>query len=194
MPRNWTNRRCQSSLAYRLGTSVYNSLWPKIKLTANYIYSNGPWGPWTQEERWEENSGYSPSTIAAEIARLVDAAQIALDNYDTVDAANWLNAADYWQQNVTSWTYTTQGCPNVNSNCNSTSMYIRINTSGAQGGGLPSGWNPSAYPNPNMSISIGNNGGTHRAIDIVDGGFLELVRNGGETAERPDHHQQSHRL
>jgi glucoamylase len=181
-------------LAYRLGSSVYNSLWPKIKLTANYICSNGPWGPWTQEERWEENSGYSPSTIAAEIARLVDAAQIALDNYDTVDAANWLNAADYWQQNVTSWTYTTQGCPNVNSNCNSTSMYIRINTSGAQGGGLPGGWNPSAYPNPNMSISIGNNGGTHRAIDIVDGGFLELVRNGGETAERPDHHQQSHRL
>ena len=67
-------------LAYRLGPSVYNSLWPKIKLTANYVYSSGPWGPWTQEERWEENSGYSPSTIAAEIAGLVDAAQIALSN------------------------------------------------------------------------------------------------------------------
>ena len=38
-------------LAYRLGPAVYNALWPKIKLTANYIYSNGPW---TQEERWEE--------------------------------------------------------------------------------------------------------------------------------------------
>jgi glucoamylase len=174
-------------LAYRLGPSVYNSLWPKIKMTANYIYSNGPWGPWTQEERWEENSGYSPSTISAEIAGLVDAAQIALDNNDSVDTANWLNAADYWQQNVTSWTYTTQGCPNVNSNCNSTSMYIRINTSGAQGGSLPGGWNPSAYPNPNMSISIGNNGGTlkNRAIDVVDGGFLELVRMGVKRPNDP---------
>jgi glucoamylase len=170
-------------VAYRLGSSVYNSLWPGIKLTANYIYSNGPW---TQEERWEENSGYSPSTIAAEIAGLVDAAQIALANNDTADAANWLNAADYWQQNVTGWTYTTQGCPNVNSNCNSTGMYMRVNTAAAQGGGLPGGWNPSAYPNPNMSISIGNSGGNkmnHRAIDIIDGGFLELVRMG---AKRPN--------
>ena len=162
-------------LAYRLGPSVYNLLWPKIHLTANYIYSNGPW---TEEERWEETSGYSPSTIAAEVAGLVDAAQIALANNDAADAANWLNAADDWQQNVTGWTYTTQGCPDISSNCNSTSMYIRINTSGAQGGGLPGGWNPSADPNQNMSIDIANNGGTHRAIDIIDGGFLELVRMG----------------
>jgi len=169
-------------LAYRLGPSVYNSLWPKIKLTANYIYSNGPW---TQEERWEENSGYSPSTIAAEIAGLVDAAQIALSNNDTADAANWLNAADYWQQNVTGWTYTTQGCPNVNSKCNGTSMYMRINTSGAQGGGLPGGWNPTTYPNPDLSITIGNNGGNHRAIDIIDGGFLELVRMGVKRPNDP---------
>jgi glucoamylase len=169
-------------LAYRLGSSVYNSFWSKIKLTANYIYSNGPW---TEQERWEENSGYSPSTIAAEIAGLVDAAQIALANNDTVDAANWLNAADYWQQNITGWTYTTQGCPNLNSNCNSTSMYMRINTSGAQGGAPPGGWNPSAYPNPNISISIGNNGGNHRAIDIIDGGFLELVRMGVKRPNDP---------
>ena len=162
-------------LAYRLGPSVYNALWPKIRLTANFIFSNGPW---TQEERWEETSGYSPSTIAAEIAGLVDAAQIALANNDAADAANWLSAADFWQQNVTGWTYTNQGCPNVSSNCNSTGMYIRINTSGAQGGDLPGGWNPSADPNPNMPIEIGNNGGTHRAIDIIDGGFLELVRMG----------------
>jgi len=171
-------------LAYRLGPSVYNSLWPRIKLTANYIYSTGPY---TVQERWEENNGYSPSTIAAEIAGLVDAAQIALANNDTADAANWLNAADYWQQNVTGWTYTTQGCPNVNSNCDSTSMYIRINTSGMPGGGLPGGWNPSAYPNPNMLIPIGNNGGTlkNRAIDIIDGGFLELVRMGVKRPNDP---------
>ena len=84
-------------LAYRLGPAVYNPLWPQIQRIANFIYSAGPW---TEEERWEETSGYSPSTIAAEIAGLVDAAQIALANNDPADAANWLNAADYWQQNI----------------------------------------------------------------------------------------------
>ena len=162
-------------LAYRLGPSVYNSLWPKIRLTANYIVTNGPW---TQEERWEETSGYSPSTIAAEIAGLVDAAQIALENGDADDAGTWLNAADYWQQNVTNWTYTAQGCPDTRNYCNITSTYIRINTSPAQGGPLPAGWNPTANPNPSMVVNIGNNGGAHRAIDIVDGGFLEFVRMG----------------
>src|ERR1700677_366831 len=169
-------------LAYRLGPTVYDPLWPQIKQIANYIIGNGPW---TQEERWEETPGYSPSTIAAEIAGLVDAAQIALENGDADDAGTWLNAADYWQQNVTGWTYTTQGCPNINAYCNNTSTYIRINTSPARGGPLPGGWNPTANPNPNMVININNNGGPHRAIDIVDGGFLELVRMGVKPPNDP---------
>ena len=115
----------------------------------------------------------------------MDAAQIALENGDADDAGTWLNAADYWQQNVTSWTYTTQGCPNTRSYCNNTSTYIRINTSPAQGGPLPAGWNPTANPNPNMVVNIGNNGGAHRAIDIVDGGFLELVRMGVKPPNDP---------
>ena len=162
-------------LAYRLGPTVYNPLFAKIKATASYLVATGPW---TYQERWEENSGYSPSTIAAEIAGLVDAAQIALANGDTADAATWMNAADYWQQNVQAWTYTTQGCPNTASFCGSTSMYERINTSAASGGTLPGGWHPAAYPNTTTTINIASGGGTHRAIDIIDGGFLELVRLG----------------
>ena len=169
-------------LAYRLGPTVYNPLWTEIKATANYLYATGPW---TYQERWEENSGYSPSTIAAEIAGLVDAAQIALANGDTADAATWMKAADYWQQNVQAWTYTTQGCPNTASYCGSTSMYERINTSGAAGGTLPAGWNPSAYPNTGTTINIASGGGTHRAIDIIDGGFLELVRLGVKRPSDP---------
>jgi glucoamylase len=169
-------------LAYRLGPAVYNPLWPQIQRIANFIASAGPW---TEQERWEETSGYSPSTIAAEIAGLVDAAQIALANNDPADAANWLNAADYWQQNIAGWTYTKQGCPNRNSNCNSTPMYMRINTSGAQGGSPPGSWNPAANPNPDMTININNGGGAHRAIDIIDGGFLELVRMGVKRPNDP---------
>jgi glucoamylase len=169
-------------LAYRLGPAVYNPLWPQIQRIANFITSAGPW---TEQERWEETGGYSPSTIAAEIAGLVDAAQIALANNDPADAANWLNAADDWQQNIAAWTYTSQGCPNRNSNCNSTPMYMRINTSGAQGGSPPGSWNPAANPNPDMTININNGGGAHRAIDIIDGGFLELVRMGVKRPNDP---------
>jgi glucoamylase len=173
-------------LAYRLGPSVYNPLWPKIKLTANYLYGAGPW---TYQERWEENSGYSPSTIAAEIAGLVAAAEIALANGDTADAATWMSAADYWQQNVQAWTFTSAGCPAVNTNCGSTAMYMRINTSAMQGGTPPAGWNPIAYPTAATTITLGNEGGdptnVHRAIDIIDGGFLELVRMGVKRAADP---------
>ena len=45
-----------------------------IKPAANYLVAHGPaFGV----ERWEEQSGYSPSTIAAEIAGLVAAADLA---------------------------------------------------------------------------------------------------------------------
>jgi glucoamylase len=169
-------------LAYRLGPAIYNPLWKQIRRIANFITTTGPW---TEQERWEETSGYSPSTIAAEIAGLVDAAEIALANNDTADAANWLSAADYWQQNIAGWTYTGEGCPNRNANCGSTQMYMRINTSAAQGGSPPASWNPTANPNPDMTIAINNGGGAHRAIDIIDGGFLELVRMGVKSPNDP---------
>ena len=46
-------------------------------------------------------------------------------------------------------------------------------------------WYSTANPNPNMVININNNGGPHRAIDIVDGGFLELVRMGVKPPNDP---------
>ena len=64
-------------------------------------------------------------------------------------------------------------------------MYMRINTSGAQGGSPPASWNPAANPNPDMTININNGGGAHRAIDIIDGGFLELVRMGVKRPNDP---------
>jgi glucoamylase len=157
-------------LAYRLGPTVYNPLWPKIRLAANYIAANGPW---TQEERWEEDSGYSPSTIAAEIAGLVAAGQIAIANGDNADAATYFRLADYWQQNVTGWTYTTNGPLSSNG------YYIRLNPS-AQGnsGSGPQIYNPTNGPNVGTMFTIGNGGGTHDQRNIIDGGFLELVRMG----------------
>jgi len=70
-------------MAYQLGhddSSLYEN---HIKPAANFVASHGPsFGP----ERWEEQSGYSPSTIAAEIAGLVAAAEIAEHNHDDASA------------------------------------------------------------------------------------------------------------
>jgi GH15 family glucan-1,4-alpha-glucosidase len=51
-------------------------------------------GPSFGPERWEEQGGYSPSTIAAEIAGLVAAAEIAHHNHDDASANVWLGVAD----------------------------------------------------------------------------------------------------
>ncbi|MGK4004536.1 glycoside hydrolase family 15 protein [Sorangium sp. So ce1036] len=162
-------------LAWRLGPSVYGPLWPKIKQTADYILEVGPW---TQQERWEENSGYSPSTIAAEIAGLVCAATIARASGDTASAARYLAAADTWQQRVDRWTFTTTGYHGNGR------YYLRINPSvRVNSGDGPGRYDPVSGPDAAITVTLGNGGGTHDQRYIVDGGFLELVRMG---VKRPD--------
>jgi glucoamylase len=161
-------------LAWRLGPTVYNPLWAQIKQTADYLLSTGPW---TYQERWEENSGYSPSTIAAEIAGLVAASEIAKANGDTTSAGNYLAAADYWQQNVTSWTYTNTG------SYGNGHYYVRINPAGMSGTGTgPQVYNPTSYPDSGLTFTVKNGGGTQDERAVVDGGFLELVRMGVKKA------------
>ncbi|WP_434633659.1 glycoside hydrolase family 15 protein [Chromobacterium sp. CV08] len=162
-------------LAWRLGPSVSNPLWPKIKLTADYIVATGPW---SYQERWEENAGYSPSTIAAEIAGLVAAADIARANGDDASAGRYLSAADYWQQNVSAWTYTTSG------GFGNGSYYIRINPAARAGAGTDrASFNPAAGPDTPQTLTVKNGGGSHDARRVVDGGFLELVRMGVKRAD-----------
>ena len=57
-----------------------------VRRAAGFIVANGPQTP---GERWENQSGWSPATIAAEVAGLVCAADIARHNGDTVSAASW---------------------------------------------------------------------------------------------------------
>ncbi len=63
----------------------------------------------TAQERWEEEAGYSPSSIAAEIAGLACAAKLALDTGHEADALVWLSLADQWANNVEAWTATETG-------------------------------------------------------------------------------------
>ena len=93
-------------MAQQLGltdASLYND---HVKPAANFLIAHGPaFG----SERWEEQGGFSPSTIAAEIAGLVAAADLARVNGDATSAALWLGVADDWQRSIKGWTVTTNG-------------------------------------------------------------------------------------
>ncbi|MDF2254831.1 glycoside hydrolase family 15 protein [Streptantibioticus ferralitis] len=148
-------------LAYQLGKTDA-ATWSKVRLLADYIVSNGPA---TGQERWEENGGYSPSTMAAEVAGLVCAAQIATANGDPSHASTYLADADAIQTAVDSHTYTTTG------SIAGGSYYVRIT--------------PNGNPNSGDTISISNGGGTYDQRAIVDQGFLELSRLGVKPASSP---------
>ncbi|HET8754759.1 MAG TPA: glycoside hydrolase family 15 protein, partial [Solirubrobacteraceae bacterium] len=80
--------------------------WTHVRAAADYLVANGPD---SDQERWENQSGWSPNTIAAEIAGLICAADIAERNGDTMRAASYRSTADAWQRGVQTWTATTNG-------------------------------------------------------------------------------------
>ncbi len=133
-----------------------------VKRAADFIVKNGPATP---QERWEEEAGYSPSTIAAEIAGLVCAAEIAKANNDTESARTYLKTADEWAANVEKWTVTTTGKHSKEP------YYIRI----AQNG----------KPDAGEKIELNNGAGLFDEREIVDAGFLELVRLGIKSPDDP---------
>jgi len=76
--------------------------WPMIYRAASFIAANGPV---TQQDRWEEDGGYSPFTMAAEIAALLIAADMAQE-LGRVGAAEFLRAmADTWNFSMERRTY-----------------------------------------------------------------------------------------
>jgi glucoamylase len=129
-----------------------SATYQKIKMVANHIQAAGP----DTTERWEEQFGKSPSSIAAEIAGLVAAADIARQNGDTTSATSWESTADSWRSSLAGWTFTTSGYWNGHQ------YYERIDKTS----------------NPNDSDQICFDEGCFYAHDVVDVGFLDLVRLG----------------
>ena len=79
-------------------------LWPMVRKAAGFLLANGPVTP---QDRWEEDPGYSPFTLAVEIAALLAAADLA-DLQNDASAAQLLReTADLWNAHVESWTYVT---------------------------------------------------------------------------------------
>jgi glucoamylase len=132
-----------------------------IRLAAAFLMLEGPV---TGQDRWEENAGYSPSTLAAIIAGLVCAADFATA---AADKEFILAYADWLEAHVEDWTVTTRG----ELVADFPRHYIRINPAD------PIAPDPHADPNTTM-IQIANGGGLHEARNVVGGDFLHLVRYG----------------
>ena len=149
-------------LAYQLGRMDKETWVKHVKPAADFIVRLGPQTP---QERWEEEAGYSPSTIAAEIAGLVCAAEIARRNNDEASAKTYLATADEWARKVNGWTATTSGV------YGDKNYYLRISD--------------DDDPNDGTPLEINSTGGTYDERKIVDAGFLELVRLGIKRADDP---------
>jgi glucoamylase len=149
-------------LAYQLQRSDRTTWLKHIKPAADFILRQGPA---TEQERWEEKPGYSPSTIAAEIAGLVCAAEIAALNRDQSSAKLYLTKADEWARAVENWTAASNG-PQAKER-----YFLRITENND--------------PNDGARIEINSGGGTYDEREIVDAGFLELVRLGIRPADDP---------
>jgi glucoamylase len=137
--------------------------WAHVRLSADYLAAHGPASP---QERWENLGNYSPATIAAEIAGLVCAADIARHNGARPTAHRYLALADAWRANLDAWTRTTTG-PLSNR-----PYFLRVSVSGDADAGT--------------KIQVPDGGPLVDERRIVDPSFLELVRLGVVRADDRD--------
>jgi glucoamylase len=134
--------------------------------------------PITQQERWEEAAGYSPSTLAAVISGLICAADI-MHAQGSAELAQFLEEhADWIEAHLEDWTVTHEGTllPGVPRH------YMRIRP--------PQCGEPYAATGCEQQLVHINNRGPGEqnefpARDVVDAGFLELVRYGVRRADHP---------
>ncbi len=123
--------------------------------------------PLTQQERWEEQPGFSPSTTAAIITGLVAAADIAMHANDQGNASRYLTTADKYSAEVEKNMFTTQG--KLNTTPGNGKYFLRVTANN----------NPDDHSN----LEDRNAQGAVNESEIVDAGFLELVRYGVRTPD-----------
>lgn len=146
-----------------------------VRKSAEYLIRNGPV---TQQERWEEASGYSPSTLASNIAALICASLLLRKRGDKEAATFVEEYADYLEAHIEAWTTTTTGELLEGTS----TYYMRI---------LPErvGEEHPAEDKETRMLHIANHAKNEQsdfpARNVVDGGFLELVRYGIRKPDDP---------
>jgi glucoamylase len=155
----------------RLTGRTGDHVWPGVRKAATFLTTfrdeeSGRRAPYSPQERWENQAGYSPNSIAAQISGLVCAADIARRHGRRDLARKWLRIADRWQRRVDNLTVTTNGP------LSDAPYYLRLTKNGK--------------PNTKSAYPMGDGG--PKLIDqrrVVDPSFLMLVRFGLVPADDP---------
>lgn len=148
-------------------------LWPMIRKAASYLVINGPT---TEQDRWEENAGYSTFTLAVEIAALVIAAEHAELNNEPQVAEYLRETADAWNSNIERWTYVTGS--DLAKFVGVDGYYVRINSKEAF---------DSDHPGSDLLTISNRPKGENKcpASEMVSPDALALVRYGLREANDP---------
>ena len=147
--------------------------WPMVQRAASFIACNGPV---TQQDRWEEDGGYSPFTLAVEISALLAAADLADVVSENIIAGYLRDTADNWNENIERWTYATN--TDLARQLGVDGYHVRI--APADGDGAPSplqGFVPIKNRPPAE--------GSLTAAQVVSPDALALVRFGLRSADDP---------
>lgn len=139
--------------------------WTMARRAAGYIVR---YGPATQQDRWEEKAGYSPFTLAVEIAALLAAADMAAAAGEQSVAAYLRETADAWNDAIERWTYVSG--TELARACGVAGYYVRIAPAGAVGG---------------AGIPVTHDDARDAAARIVSVDALALVRFGLRAADDP---------
>ncbi|MEJ2601061.1 MAG: glycoside hydrolase family 15 protein [Anaerolineales bacterium] len=156
-----------------LSRAELNRFWPMVLKAAGFLLRNGPV---TQEDRWEEDPGYSPFTLAVEISAILAGADLA-DKMGEKEIARYLReTADSWNENIERWIYV-QGT-DLAGQVGVEGYYVRIAPPDTAEGASPlSGYVPIKNRPPGQS--------DQPAANIVSPDALALVRFGLRRADDP---------
>jgi glucoamylase len=150
-------------------------VFPFVERAAGFLVK---YAPVTQQERWEETAGYSPSTLAAVIAGLICAADIARAHGSTELAGFLESYADWIESHLDDWTTTNDGILLTEVKRH----YVRVDPPC-----LGEPFHDPAVPAGMFRVSNREPGErkVFEAREVVDAGFLELVRYGIRRADDP---------
>lgn len=145
--------------------------WPMVRKAAGYLARNGPVSP---QDRWEEDPGYSPFTVGAEIAALLAAADLADLNHEASLATYLREIADVWNTSIDRWMYmsATDWCRKFNVE----GYYVRIAPKQTGAGG-------SSFQQNVRVKNVVASEDTRRASHLISPDALALVRFGVRAAD-----------
>lgn len=156
-------------LAARCGVET-EPYWPMVRRAAAFIILNGPV---SAEDRWEEDPGYSPFTLATEISALLAAARIADGVGQSESGALLREVADSWNAQIEKWLYAA-GTP-LAARVGVDGYYVRIAPPDTDS--PEEGWVPIKNRPPTQSLAPSS--------EIVSPDALALVRFGLRAADDP---------